>query len=224
MGSDAGRVCTIVGVGPGLGLALARRFGHGGFNLALVARDQNSLDRFTDELNGEGFWTESYRADAGDSQELAGVFKEIKERQGAAGVLIYNAAVLKNGAGSELEPETFLDELKVNVVGALTSVRGVIDDMRSKQKGTIIFTGGGLALNPSAQYASLSSGKAGLRALAFSLAAELEPQGIHVATVTIGGIVRPNSRFAPERIAEVFWNLHSQPKGGFEKEIIYKGI
>lgn len=216
-------VCAIVGTGPGLGLALARRFGQEGYKLALVGRNPAALSEYVGEMTQAGFEAQGFEADAGDIKALTNTFTRIKEQHGAPSVLIYNAAVLKAGPGSQLDPQTLLEEFKVNVMGALTSVQCVIEEMQARKEGTIIFTGGGLALNPSAQYASLSAGKAALRSLALSLAAELEPAGIHVATVTIGGIVRPNSRFAPERIAEVFWKLHTQAKGEFEREIVYKG-
>lgn len=216
-------VCTIVGVGPGLGVALARRFGRAGFKIALISRNPSALQEYVGVLNGEGLEAHGFEADTGDSEALTKTFSKIKAQLGASSVLIYNAAVLKAGPGTQLDPQALVEEFKVNVVGALTGVQNVLENMKAEQRGTIIFTGGGLALNPSAQYASLSVGKAGIRSLALSLATELEPAGIHVATVTIGGIVRPNSRFAPERIAEVFWKLHSQAKGEFEREIVFKG-
>ena len=63
-----------------------------------------------------------------------------------------------------------------------------------------------------------------VRSLALSLAQELEGEGLHIATVTIGGIVRPNSRFSPERIAEKFWQLHASPEFRQERETVYKGL
>ncbi|NJL35119.1 MAG: short-chain dehydrogenase, partial [Chloroflexaceae bacterium] len=91
-----------------------------------------------------------------------------------------------------------------------------------QQRGTILFTGGGLALDPYAQYASLAIGKAGLRSLTYTLGAELEPQGIHVATVTIAGTVQPGTFFAPDLIAEQYWNLHTQAPGTWQREIVYR--
>jgi hypothetical protein len=65
-------------------------------------------------------------------------------------------------------------------------------------------------------------GKASLRNLCFSLAAELEPAGIHVATVTVAGFVEPGTYFDPDLIVEKYWELHSQPVGMWEREIIYR--
>jgi NAD(P)-dependent dehydrogenase (short-subunit alcohol dehydrogenase family) len=87
-----------------------------------------------------------------------------------------------------------------------------------------LLTGGGLALSPSAQYADLAIGKAGMRSLALSLAEELEPHGIHVATVTVAGGVQAGTYFAPELIAEVYWRLHAQLRGSWEREVVYRSF
>jgi len=94
----------------------------------------------------------------------------------------------------------------------------VIPAFIEQNKGTLLFTGGGFAVAPSAKYTSLSIGKAGIRALAFALAEELNPQGIHVGTVTIAGNVSPGTFFDPDLIAERYWELHTNKD---LKEIVY---
>ncbi|MCB2289796.1 SDR family NAD(P)-dependent oxidoreductase [Clostridium sp. CS001] len=90
-----------------------------------------------------------------------------------------------------------------------------------RQKGTILFTGGMLALNPVASRASASISKAGLRNLAFTLADELSPCGITVGTITIGGVVQSGTFFDPDLIAESYWELYTK---GDKKEILYKQL
>ena len=71
---------------------------------------------------------------------------------------------------------------------------------------------------PKPGLASACLGKAALRSLALSLAAELAPEGIHAATVTVCGFVQPGSPLAPEHVAEAFWELHGQEKTAWESE------
>jgi NAD(P)-dependent dehydrogenase (short-subunit alcohol dehydrogenase family) len=59
------------------------------------------------------------------------------------------------------------------------------------QKGSVLFTGGGLALHPNADAGVLSVGKAAIRAAALVLAADLAPRGVSVHTITIAGLIRP---------------------------------
>lgn len=132
--------------------------------------------------------------------------------------MVYNAAAPQSGLPTSLTPDQLSRELTVNVSGALASALQVIPGQEEQGKGTILFTGGGFALHPSTKYASLSLGKAALRSLAFSLGEELAPKGIHVGVVTITGYVAKDTYFDPDRIAEVYWDLHANRQG---HEVVY---
>jgi hypothetical protein len=138
-------------------------------------------------------------------------------------VLIFNAFNLSPGRGLELDIETFTDSMKVNIASALASTQAVIPSMLKNSRGSVLFTGGGFALQPYADLTALSVGKAGLRALARCLFEELTPKGVHVATVTICGTVQAGTQFDPDLIAKAFLRLHDQPIGSFEPEIIFTG-
>lgn len=71
------------------------------------------------------------------------------------------------------------------------------------------------------QYVSLSFGKAGVRALVELLDAEYGPSGVHVATVTVGGVVTPGTAHDPADIAEHYWHLHTQPREQWEHEVLH---
>jgi short-subunit dehydrogenase len=215
-------VCAIVGAGPGVSLAVARRFGREGFSLALLARGAEKLQAHAAALREMGFEARAFPADAADSASVQQAFTEINAQMGEPDVLIYNAAAMHEGLPSELPVSTLMDDFRINVAGALLCAQQVIPAMRARQRGTILLTGGGLALHPMARLASLALGKAALRNLGYSLSEELEPHGIHVASVTITGFVRPGTHFDPDRIAETYWALYKQPPGQQEREIIYQ--
>lgn len=216
-------LCTIVGAGPGVSLAVARRFGREGFRIALIARREESLADYQAELAAAGVESVGFAGDAGDAQSLRGAFERIASQLGPTAVLVYNVAANAPGTPSTLDGERLVETFRSNVVGALLAAQQVIPQMRSSGSGTILLTGGGLAFNPWPQAAALAVGKAGLRNLAYSLAAELEPLGIHAATVTIAGMVQAGTPFDPDVIADAYWQLHTQPAGQWEPEIIYRG-
>ncbi|RUS46918.1 SDR family NAD(P)-dependent oxidoreductase [Cohnella sp. AR92] len=199
---------VIVGAGPGVSSAVARRFGTEGFKVALVSRNQASLDKLSSELSRQGIETFSVPADASKAESIAEAFRTIREQHGEPDVLLYNAAVISQTSVSALTEENLLDDFKVNVVGALSSVKQVIPAFVKREEGTILITGGGFALYPSAEYASLSLGKAAVRSLAFSLAQELKPHNVYVGTVTIGGYVSKGTFYDPDAIAEKYWELY----------------
>jgi NAD(P)-dependent dehydrogenase (short-subunit alcohol dehydrogenase family) len=216
------KVCAVVGVGPGVGLAIARRFAAGGFDLVLVARRADPVKALAAELAGSGSKAQAFPADASDVASLKRALATIATEMGPPEVLVYNAAGVTPGAPSAVDGEQVVRDFRVSVIGALVAAQAVIPAMRAAKRGTILFTGGGFAFEPLPAVASLGIGKAGIRNLAFSLAKELEPEGIHVATVTIGGVVKAGTAFDPAAIADEFWKLHVQPAGQFQRETVFR--
>jgi len=220
------RHAIVVGVGPGIGLATAQRFGREGFTLSVLSRNPQP---HADALSSEGYEAHAYPADAGDPTSLKAALESALEQSGPAEVLLYNAARLQPGGNLALEPQELMAAFAVNVGGALLSAQTVLPGMLASHSsgteqghGTVLFTGGGLALNPNARYGVLALGKAALRSLALTLAQELEPQGVHVATVTVAAWVQPGSETA-HKIAQHFWELHGQARADWQSEIIFSG-
>lgn len=223
MDSDVSKpLCTLVGAGPGVSMAVARQFGSAGYRVALVARNADSVSRFAGELQSGGIEGHGFPGDAGDELSLRKAFDDIHASLGPTEVLVYNAFVFHHANPSVLSPVQLVDDFQVNVVGALISAQIVMNHMKVLSRGTMLFTGGGLALEPQAGASSLAIGKAGIRNLAFSLHEELTPSHIHVATVTICGDVREGTRFSPSNIAECFFRLHQQPEGQWDREFVYE--
>lgn len=214
------KVCAVVGVGPGLGQALCRRFAQEGFEIAMLARKTEGLEELKRTLADEGVTAYAFGADAGDSESLRLAFDDIRARMGAPEVLVYNVSTVHPAFPSELGERAFLDDLQVNVVGALTATKLVLPAMVERNLGTLLFTGSAAGVRPWSDHASLSVGKAALRMFALNLAAELKDTALHVATITIRGTIGQDDRFAPERLADLFWQAHTDGKGG-ESEVVY---
>ena len=216
------KVAVVLGAGPGLGAAVARRFAREGFAAGLMARREESLSAVQEEIEGEGGTTLAVSADATDAGSVASAFKEVRKGLGDPEVFVYNAGAFQMGGILELTPELFDNYWKANCAGAFYGAQQVLLAMLERGSGTIIFTGATAALRGSANFAALAVGKFGLRALAQSMARELGPQGIHVAHVVIDGqISTPELResqpdreehttLSPESIAETYWQLHTQ--------------
>jgi NAD(P)-dependent dehydrogenase (short-subunit alcohol dehydrogenase family) len=207
----------VIGAGPGIGAAVARRLAREGFSVGAVARSQNTLDDVIASLDGARAFGAS--ADVTDERGLRETLDHlVEELGGPPELLVYNAGKIQQDRPGELTAREHLDAWAVNVVGAITAATHLARDMK---KGTIIFTGG--MPEPLPVATSLSLGKAGIRALTELLAREYGQAGIHVATVTVAGAVEPGTAFDPDAIAEQYWRLHTQPADRWEREVLYTG-
>ncbi|HXH18522.1 MAG TPA: SDR family NAD(P)-dependent oxidoreductase [Chitinophagales bacterium] len=215
-------LCTIVGMGPGNGFSIAKRFAKEGFMIAMISRPGDDLKSLQQKLNALGYSSYDFYAEAADFGQLRKAFDEVKLKLGDTEVLVYNVSIYREATPTALDAETCVHDFRANVAGVLVAVQHVVPAMKANGKGTILITGGGQALNPLPLLSSLGIGKAGIRNLAWSLHGELKPFGIHAGTVTINGQVKPGTKFDPDLISEEFWKLHSQPDGQFEREVIYQ--
>lgn len=217
----AKRNAIIVGVGPGLGLSLTRKFGRKDFSVAMIARRQEALDKYSEILGKEGLTVSGHTADVGDFKDLSQCLGEIIESNGAPNILIYNVSVLNPGSPTDIKPGDLVQDFKINVAGLLVAVQAVLPSIKETENPTILVTGGGLALKPFHEYASLSVGKAGIRSLTGSIAQELKSEGISVGTIIINGMIEKGTHFDPDLIAEEFWKMYQDEERRQESEFIY---
>lgn len=213
------KTIVIVGAGQGVSAGVARTFGKQGFRVVLIARKEEALAGLVRQLESLEIEAYGMAADATNPDSLRAAFEWIKANYGVPDTLVYNAAVIKPGTPSSLTEERLIEELKVDVVGALSSARQVVPDFISRGSGTLFFTGGGIALAPVAAYASLSIGKAAMRSLAYTFGEELAPHGIYVGTISIAGSVKEGTHFDPDRIAQVYWDMYEKRE---EREFLYR--
>jgi NAD(P)-dependent dehydrogenase (short-subunit alcohol dehydrogenase family) len=160
-------------------------------------------------------------ADAADEVALRSAIDELVERIGVPDVVVYNAAIIQFDTIGELSVAQHLQAWAVNVVGAITVAAHVLPAMAERGNGTLIITGG--MPTPVPDVASLSLGKAGVRALTEMLDTMYAPAGLHIATVTVSGAVAADTALDPDDIAEEYWRLHQQPRGSWEREVLFTG-
>lgn len=214
---------AIVGMGARLSAAIARRFGREGYSIAALARRAEPLRQEVDALTSAGVRARGYPVDAADAAALTATLAQAAVDLGAIEVLVYNAVGVHYKPLAELSGDEMAADLRVSVAGALTATQAVLPAMKACRTGTLLYTGGGFAFEPTPQLATVGAGKAGIRNLAFSLFADLEDTGVHAATVTICGVIKPGTPFDPDRIAEAYWKLHAQQAGAFEREVMFRG-
>jgi NAD(P)-dependent dehydrogenase (short-subunit alcohol dehydrogenase family) len=210
---------AIVGAGPGIGAAVARRFAREGLPVGLIARTPETIAT-TQATLGDAVAAGAL-ADAADEDALRAALDAVAGRIGPIEVLVYNAGLIRRDVVGQLSTAEHQHAWAVNVVGAITAAAHAGPRMAEAGRGTILLTGG--MPEPVADVVSLSLGKAGVRALTQLLATQYGPAGVHVATVTVGGTVAPGAVFDPDDIAEHYWRLYAQPRQDWEREVLLTG-
>lgn len=220
---------VVVGVGPGLGLALVKTFARTGMNVAMAARSEERVAALKTEDLGDR--VEAYPCDSTDPGAVAALFERASAELGEPDLVVYNAGAFRPGGILDIAAEEFERCWQVGCLGGFLVGQAAARRMAPRGRGTILFTGATAALRGSANFANLAVPKFGLRALAQSMARELGPQGIHVAHVVIDGQIDsershhllaergPDSLLAPDDIAETYLHLHRQAKSAWTQEL-----
>jgi NAD(P)-dependent dehydrogenase (short-subunit alcohol dehydrogenase family) len=230
-GVAQGRVALVVGVGPGLGAALVRRFAQGGHAVAMIARSREFMDDLAAEVKGAGGRAVPVTADVADAEQIARAFTAVRSALGAPEVLLYNAGSGNWGTITEVTPQQYEDSWRTNAYGAFLCAKEAVPDMITKRRGVMLFTGATAGVKAGPKSAAFGPAKFAVRGLAQSLARDLGPRGIHVAYVNVDGIIDiPHIRtqmpslknedlLKPAAIAEAYWFLANQDPSAWTQEL-----
>lgn len=206
---------TIIGAGPGIGQAVAEKFGQSGWTVILTGRNARRLETLVSSLAAQGIKAKAMPADATDPNALRIAIADADRITGGLTAIHYNTAVVRQQDLFSMSDDEVIDDLAINVAGGLHTIRAAVSQFADRG-GTILVTGGGLGVSPHATYASLGIGKAALRNIVQALAAPLAEQSIRIATATVATLVSPGSAEA-RGVADTFWDLATNPGADWER-------
>ena len=221
-------VAAVLGVGPGLGAALARRFAQT-YAVAINARRAAYLSSLAADIRASGGQVLEVPADIGDQAQVESVFKTIRDQLGPPEVLLYNAGSGSWGTITDVTPEQYETTWRVNAYGAFLSAKEVAPDMIAKGRGAMLFTGATAGVKAGARSVAFGPAKFALRGLVQSMARDLGPKGIHVAWINVDGVIdipgrdipgfKEEDMLKPEAIAETYWHLAHQDASAWTTEL-----
>lgn len=193
----ADKVAVVIGGNSGIGLAAAQAFAAEGARVVITGRDPTTLDAAAASI---GCGTIALRADVADVAATGRVMQTVAQSHGRIDALLVNAGVGTFAPVREVT-EALWDQVHgINLKGCFFAAQRALPLMG--RGGSIVFTGSigsVLALPGNSIYAAA---KAGLRAAARILAAELVGEGIRVNVVSPGPtetpILRRNVGMSPE--------------------------
>ncbi|MFE9448900.1 SDR family NAD(P)-dependent oxidoreductase [Streptomyces sp. NPDC006739] len=207
---------ALIGAGPGLGVAVARRFGREGYDVALLARDEEHLHSLAGTLAADGVTARGFAADVRRPEQLAAALDAAAKALGTIEVLQYSPVPHRDFMRPVLETRhlDLLGPVEFSVYGPVAAVQQVLPGMRALGRGTILFVNGGTAVVPHPDRAGTSIAFAAESAYGRLLHDRLAPEGIHVAQLIIPGAITPGHvRKDPSVLADTLWELHRTRHG-----------
>lgn len=229
------KAALIIGAGDATGAAVAKRFARGGYVACVTRRSSDKLEGLVGAIRTEGGEAHGFAADARKEEDVVALVDRIEREVGPIEVMVFNIGANVPASILEETARKYFKIWEMACFSAFLSGREVAKRMVERQRGTIIFTGATASLRGAANFAAFSGAKHALRALAQSMARELQPKNIHVAHVVIDGAIDTDfiresfpERYAlkdqdgilnPDHIAENYWHLHAQPRDAWTHEL-----
>ena len=212
--------CIVIGVGPGTGLACAKRFAAEGYVVSMIARHQGRMDGFVETVAG----STGHVVDIADINAYRACLGKMVADHGVPKAVIYNATIATFGRYDEIEIDQFELSYRVNTSGLLVTAQVLAPLMAELDDSSIVVTGNTGSQRGKPNFIGWSPSKAAQRILAEALARELGPSGIHVAYVVIDAVIdmpfarkrmgeHPDEFFAkPDDLAGEIFHVAHQPK------------
>jgi len=225
----ANPIALIVGAGPGLGTALAKKFASEGYDLALAARNLDRVETLAAELSKGGATAKAFKVDVTNEDSMKSLFADVEKNVGAISVAVHNVngRIVKDLL--DLTVADMESQWRTITLGGFLTGREAARHMLPRGKGTIVFIGGRGGRRGLAKFTAFGSAKAGVRSVAECLARELAPSGIHVAHMAVEATIRgananpdavaKDAVVDPAAIAEVIYQTHIQPRNCWTFEV-----
>jgi short-subunit dehydrogenase len=205
-------VIAIIGAGPGLGAAVARRFGREGYAVALISRDQSKLDTMASELAEAGVTAKGYAADVREPAAVERALARAADDLGPVTALQYSPLPSRDYLKPvlDLTPELALEALQFSALGLVHAVRAVLPGMRERGEGSVILINGGTSVKARAGFAGTSVAFPAESAYGEMLFEALEGEGVRVRQLVIpGGIPKLQLPNGIDDVADRIWELQA---------------
>lgn len=228
------RAALVIGAGESTGAAIAKRFAREGYVACVARRNGDALSPLVEEIEQTGGRAVPYGCDARDEDSVTELFVSIEKDVAPLEAVVFNPGGNVNFPIRETTSRVYRKVWEMACFGGFLTGREAARVMVPRGRGTILFTGATASIRGGAGFAAFAGAKHALRALAQSMARELGPEGIHVAHVVIDGAIdtpwiresfpqlvasRPQGLIQPDDIAEVYWQIHRQPRSVWTFEL-----
>ena len=190
MGLLEGKTAIVTGAARGIGKAIALKFAAEGANIAFtdLVIDENAQKTET-EIAAHGVKAKGYASDASNFEDTARVVSEIHKDFGRVDILVNNAGITRDGLMMRMSEKQWDMVLNINLKSAFNFIHACTPIMMRQRSGSIINMASVVGVHGNAGQANYAASKAGLIALAKSIAQELGSRGIRANAIAPGFII-----------------------------------
>ena len=212
MGLLTGKTALITGAARGIGKAIALRFAAEGANIAFtdLVIDENTEA----EIASLGVKAKGYASNAADFAQSEEVVKQVKEDFGSIDILVNNAGITKDGLMLRMTEAQWDAVIGVNLKSAFNFIHACVPVMMRQRGGSIINMASVVGVHGNAGQANYAASKAGMIALAKSVAQEMGPKGIRANAIAPGFIDTAMTQELPEEVRKEWMNQIPLRRGG----------
>lgn len=200
-----GKTALITGATRGIGKGIALKFASEGANIAFTGRGANedmlaALEATRQEVEALGVKCIAYASDAANFAKTEETVKKVKEDFGSIDILVNNAGITKDGLMLRMTEEQWDTVINANLKSAFNFIHACLPIMMRQRGGSIINMSSVVGVHGNAGQANYAASKAGMIALAQSVAQEMGPKGIRVNTIAPGFIETAMTEALPDEI------------------------
>ena len=189
MGLLTGKTALITGAARGIGKAIAIKFASEGANIAFTDLVIDENGKATEaEISALGVKCKGYASNAADFAQSEEVVKQVKEEFGSVDILVNNAGITKDGLMLRMSEAQWDAVIGVNLKSAFNFIHACVPVMMRQRNGSIINMASVVGVHGNAGQANYAASKAGMIALAKSVAQEMGPKGVRANAIAPGFI------------------------------------
>ncbi len=196
-----GKVALITGAARGIGKSIALKFASEGADIAFtdLRRDEN-MEATEKEIEALGVKAKGYSSDASNYAQTEEVVAQVKEDFGHIDILVNNAGITKDGLMMRMSEAQWDMVINVNLKSAFNFIHAVLPIMMRQRSGSIINMASVVGVHGNAGQSNYAASKAGLIALAKSIAQEVGSRGIRANAIAPGFIETAMTAALPEDV------------------------
>ena len=215
-----GKVAIVTGAARGIGKAIALKFAAEGANVAFtdLVIDENGLAT-QQEIEALGVKAKGYASNAANFEETHQVVADIVKDFGRVDILVNNAGITKDGLVLRMTEAQWDAVLNVNLKSAFNFIHACAPIMMKQRKGSIINMASVVGVHGNAGQCNYASSKAGMIALAKSIAQELGSRGIRANAIAPGFIITDMTAKLPDEVKEEWCKKIPLRRGGTPEDV-----